>query len=150
MSYFTSIPSVDPSDRERIIASGSEAEKAILAMQADLSPRHALQLAGDPSLKVAKGIIHSASTPESLDLLVATHPEILSFAGVDVNASTELKLNTPFYEQTEYSLSFFLRDVGATTEQQQELYRRHRQGTPPGGPLLREVWDEVRGKQARG
>jgi len=140
----------EPSDSldrpdEEIAQDGSAHERASLAGREHLSRDVFLALANTTDIGVLTSLAMNYTTPpDILDTIAERYPELHGIAATNCNASPVLKKTAPLAEHTESSLSDYLDAVDATDEEARELKTRFWRLQPPGGPLLGEVWAQIR------
>ncbi|WP_043417969.1 hypothetical protein [Arthrobacter globiformis] len=82
--------------------------------------------------------------PDILDRAVERFPELREWAATNPNASADLMRTAPLAEHIAQSIVNFLNQVEATDAERRELMKRYYKLTPPGGPLLGDVWADIR------
>lgn len=93
---------------------------------------------------------NQTTPPDVLDRVAERLREAHAMIATSWHASPELKKMGPLAEHVAWALGEFLDQVGATNEERRELMKRYYKLRPPGGPLLGEVWAQIRAEKRPG
>ncbi|GAB12884.1 hypothetical protein ARGLB_028_00090 [Arthrobacter globiformis NBRC 12137] len=139
-----------PSDKfdrpdEEVARNGSAYDRSTLARHENLSREMFLILADTDEYDVYSSLAMNYTTPpDILDRAVERFPELREWAATNPNASADLMRTAPLAEHIAQSIVNFLNQVEATDAERRELMKRYYKLTPPGGPLLGDVWADIR------
>ncbi|MFE5839319.1 hypothetical protein [Arthrobacter sp. NPDC056493] len=139
-----------PSDKfdrpdEEIARNGSLYEKSAIAGRENLSREVFLILADTDEIDVYNSLAMNYTTPpDILNRIVERFPELREWAATNPNASADLKKTAPLAEHIAQSIASFADEVEATDAERRELLKRYYKLRPPGGPLLEDVWADIR------
>jgi hypothetical protein len=139
-----------PSDKfdrpdEEVARNGSEYDRSTLARRENLSREVFLILADTDEIDVYSSLAMSYTTPpDILNRAVERFPELREWAATNPNASADLMKTAPLAEHIAQSVVNFLNQVEATDDERRELMKRYYKLRPPGGPLLGDVWADIR------
>jgi hypothetical protein len=150
MDGFTFDYNYTPSDKfdrpdEEVARNGSVYDRSTLARHENLSREVFLILADTDEKDVYSSLAMNYTTPpDILERIVERFPELREWAATNPNASADLKKTTPLAEHIAQSIASFADEVEASDAERRELLKRYYKLTPPGGPLLGEVWAQIR------
>jgi hypothetical protein len=139
-----------PSDKfdepdEEVARNGSVYDRSTLARRENLSREVFLILADTDEIDIYSSLAMNYTTPpDVLDRIVERFPELREWAATNPNASADLKKTAPLAEHIAQSVASFADQVEATDKERRELVKRYYKLRPPGGPLLGEVWAQIR------
>lgn len=139
-----------PSDKfdrpdEEVARNGSVYDRSTLASRENLSREVFLILADTDEIDVYSSLAMNYTTPpDVLDRVVERFPELRGFAATNPSASADLKKTAPLAEHIASSIESFVYQVEATDAEIRELMKRYYKLRPPGGPLIGEVWAQIR------
>lgn len=130
--------------RSRIL-SGTEHDRWQLAGQEGL-PAFAYKMLferGEPS--VVSSLAQNPKCPREVleDIVREASEDLAAQARLNPNASPSIKDPSPAGQHSTRSVDHYLTDRDATIEQRQAFARKQRECPVVGGPLMRELWDEV-------
>ncbi|APX00496.1 hypothetical protein [Arthrobacter sp. QXT-31] len=130
---------------EEVARNGSVDERSTLARRENLSREVFLILADTDEIDVCSSLAMNYTTPpDILDRTVERFPELREWAATNPNASADLKKTAPLAEHIALSIERFVDQVEATDAEIRELMKRYYKLQPPGGPLLGDVWTQIR------
>ncbi|MFE4541291.1 hypothetical protein [Arthrobacter sp. NPDC056727] len=136
---------------EEVARNGSALEQSILSERKDLSREVFLILAEASDINVLTSLAMNETTPpEVLDRAAERLREAHAMLATSWHASPELKKMGPLAEHVAWALGEFLDQVGATDDERRELMKRYDKLQPPGGPLLGDVWAQIRPEKKPG
>lgn len=130
---------------EEVARKGSVQDKMSLAGRENLSHEGFLILAETSDINVLAALAQNYTTPSDiLDRIGERLRELHGMAATNWNGSPDLKKAAPLAEHIAGSLDGFRDQVEATDDERRELFKRFDKLRPPGGPLLGEVWAQIR------
>lgn len=149
--WFSQVPDSFDRPDEEVARNGSQRDKWRLAERENLSREVFLILADTTDIHIATSLAMNYTTPSDiLDRIAERFPELHGTAATNPNASPDLKKEAPLAEHIASSIANFLDQVEATDDQRRELMKRFYKLRPPGGPLLGEVWAQIRPEKGIG
>lgn len=130
---------------EDVARNGTQYERSTLASREHVTREAFLILAETGDVDIQGSLAMNYSTPpDILDKIAEIYPDLHEQASTNCNASPELKKTAPLSEHPASSIEDFLRDVHATDDEARALVKQQGKLCPPGGPLLGEVWAQIR------
>lgn len=145
--WFSEPPRLPDLPDLEIAQHGSPYEKSSLAERENLSREAFAILADTTNIDIITSLAMNYTTPaEILDRIAKSHPELHAFTATNPSASPELMKTAPLSEHISSSIEEFLNHMDATDDEARALVKRLHKLRPPGGPLLGEVWAQIRGE----
>src|SRR6476660_6622081 len=130
---------------EEVARNGSVDERSTLARRENLSREVFLILADTDEIDIYSSLAMNYTTPpDILDRVVERFPELREFAATNPSASADLMRTAPLSEHIASSIESFVNQVAATAAEIRDLMKRYYKLQPPGGPLLGDVWADIR------